>query len=69
MPYLLFLKKTQNLKLSSAANCRLKSTFSKESFQEIPSECKIVWVKVSLDILLGLRWVQTVRKGYQQRDF
>ena len=30
------------------------------------SECQTFWIKIRPDILLGLGWVQTVCKGYQQ---
>ena len=29
-------------------------------------ECQIVWIQIRPDILLGLIWVQTVCKSYQQ---
>ena len=32
----------------------------------IPPECQIIWIQIRPDILLGLIWVQTVCKGYQQ---
>ena len=32
----------------------------------IPSECQKVWIQIRPDILLGLIWVQTLCKGYQQ---
>ena len=32
----------------------------------IPSGCQTVWIQIRPDILLGLIWVQTVCKGYQQ---
>ena len=32
----------------------------------IPSECQTDWIQIGPDILSGLIWVQTVRKGYQQ---
>ena len=32
----------------------------------IPSRCQTVWIQIRSDILLGLIWVQTVCKGYQQ---
>ena len=42
-----------------------KLTFSKKSLG-IPSECQTVWIQIRPNILLGLIWVQTVCKGYQQ---
>ena len=36
-------------------------------FQEIPSECQTVWIRIWTNVLSGLIWVQTVCKGYQQR--
>ena len=35
-------------------------------FSGIPPECQMVWIKIRPDILLGLIWVQTLCKGYQQ---
>ena len=32
----------------------------------MPSECQTIWIQIRPDILLGLIWVQTVCKGYQQ---
>ena len=32
----------------------------------IPPECQTVWIQIRPTILLGLIWVQTVYKGYQQ---
>ena len=32
----------------------------------IPSECQIVWIQIRPDILLGLIWVQSICKSYQQ---
>ena len=32
----------------------------------IPSECQRVWIQIRPDVLLGLIWVQTVCKGYQE---
>ena len=32
----------------------------------LPSECQTVWIQFRPDILLGLIWVQTICKGYQQ---
>ena len=34
----------------------------------MPSECQTVWIKIRPDVLLGLIWVQTVCKGYKQRQ-
>ena len=31
------------------------------------SQCQTVWIQTRPDILSGLIWIQTVRKGYQQR--
>ena len=31
------------------------------------SECQTYWIQIRPDIFLGLIWVQTVCKGYQQR--
>ena len=50
--------------------CRLlffsKSTFLKNYFRILPSECQKDWIQIRHDILLGLIWVQTVCKHYQQ---
>ena len=50
--------------------CRLlifsKSTFSKKNCSGISSECLTVWIQIRPDNLLGLVWLQTVCKGYQQ---
>ena len=43
-----------------------KLTSLKKNLSGIPSECQTVWIQISPDILLGLIWVQTVCKGYQQ---
>ena len=40
--------------------------FFKINFFEIPSEFQTVWIQIRPDILLGLIWVQTVCKHYQQ---
>ena len=32
----------------------------------IPSECQIAWIQIRPNVLLGLTWVQTVCKSYQQ---
>ena len=44
--------------------------FQNQLFQKIlsgiPSERQTVWIQIRSDILSGLIWVQTVRKGYQQ---
>ena len=49
--------------------CRL-STFQNKLFQMILSgtlpECQMVWILIRTDVLLGLTWVQTVYKSYQQ---
>ena len=33
----------------------------------IPYECQSVWIQIRPDLLLGLVWVQTVCKVYQQK--
>ena len=38
----------------------------KKNVSGITSECLTVWLQIKPDILLGLIWVQTVCKGYQQ---
>ena len=43
-----------------------KSTFSKNSFKNIPSECRTEWIQIRPDILSGLIWVQYVCKGHEQ---
>ena len=43
----------------------LKLTFS-NNLSVIPSECQTFWIQIGPDVLLGLIWVQTVSKGYQQ---
>ena len=43
-----------------------KLTFSKKNLAGIPSECQTVWIQISPNVLLGLIWVQTVCKGYEQ---
>ena len=40
--------------------------FSFKILSGIPSECQIVLIQIRPDILLGLIWVQTVCKCYQQ---
>ena len=40
--------------------------FFRKILSGISSECQTVWIQVKPDILLGLIWVQTVCKGYQQ---
>ena len=35
-------------------------------FSEIQSECPTDWIQIRPDIFLGLIWVQTVCKSYQQ---
>ena len=37
-----------------------------KSFRSIPSEFQTVWIQITPVVLLGLIWVQTVYKGYQQ---
>ena len=32
----------------------------------IPKECQTIWTQIRPNVLLGLIWVQTVWKGYQQ---
>ena len=49
----------------SSADFFSKSTFSENSFRNI-IRVSNVWIQVRPDILLGLIWVQTVCKGYQQ---
>ena len=50
--------------------CRLLIFFKINFFQKIlsgiPSECQIDWIHIRPDIILGLIWVQSVCKGYQQ---
>ena len=45
--------------------------FSKMNFFKIlsgiPSECQTVWIQNRPHVLLGLIWVQTICKGYQQK--
>ena len=45
-----------------------KNNFFQNFFQEniVPSEYQIVWFQIRPDILLGLIWVKTVCKSYQQ---
>ena len=38
----------------------------KKNLTGIPSECQTAWIQIRSDILLGLIWVQTDSKGYQQ---
>ena len=40
--------------------------FSKISFRNTINVSRTVWIKIRPNILLGLIWVQTVCKGYQQ---
>ena len=40
--------------------------FFKKNLSGIPSEFQTVWIQIRPDILLGLIWVQTICKGYQQ---
>ena len=47
------------------AFCRLLIVF-KINFSGIPSEYQPDWVKIRPEVLLGLFWVQTVFKVYQQ---
>ena len=44
-----------------------KLTFSKKILSGIESECQTGWIEMRPSILLGLIWVQTVAKDYQQR--
>ena len=50
--------------------CRLLNFFQIHLFRKIlsgiPSECQTDWIKIRRDILLGLIWVQSVCKGYEQ---
>ena len=50
--------------------CCLVIFFPKSFFQtiisRIPSECQIDWIQIKPEVLLGLIWVQTVCKVYQQ---
>ena len=49
----------------SSADFFSKSTFLKKFFQEY-HQCQTVWSQIWPNILLGLIWVQTVCKGYEQ---
>ena len=40
-------------------------SFFKKLFQK-HYQCQMVWIEIRTDILLGLIWVQTFSKGYQQ---
>ena len=51
--------------LLSPADFFSKLTFLK-IISGIPSECQTDWIQIRLDMLLGLIWVQSVCKGYQQ---
>ena len=50
--------------------CRLSIFFKNQLFRKIlsgiPSECQTDWIQIRSVILLGLIWVLTVCKGYQQ---
>ena len=43
-----------------------KFFFFRKILSGIPSECQTVWIQIRPNILLGLIWVQTVCKCYQQ---
>ena len=40
--------------------------FEKKNLSGIRSECQTVWIQISNEVLLGMIWVQTVCKSYQQ---
>ena len=50
--------------------CRLLIFFENKFFRKIisgiPFECQTDWIQIRPNILLGLIWVQSVCKGYQQ---
>ena len=50
----------------SSAGFLKKSFFLKKMPKGIPTECQAVWFQIRPNILLGLVWVQTVCKNYQQ---
>ena len=52
--------------LSSAAVFFSKSTFSKNYFRITITEYQTIWIQIRLNVLLGLIWVQTVCKDFQQ---
>ena len=62
MPYLLFLKMQQNLKVSSAAKYRwrLKGHRFQNILSGTLSECQTVWIKIRTDVLSVLIVVLTV---------
>ena len=40
--------------------------FFRKIISGMPSQCQTVWIQIKPDVLLGLIWVQTVCKSYQQ---
>ena len=57
------LGQTRNLWLRSKGQMLKFNYFLKKS-SGIPNECQTVWIQIRTDV--GLIWVQTVYKGYQQ---
>ena len=40
--------------------------FNNNKKSRIPSECQTIWIQIRPNFLLGLIWVQTVLRGYEQ---
>ena len=59
-----FSKSTISLSHSSADF--FQNQLFRKTLSGIPSECQTVWIQIKPGILLGLIWVQTVCKCYQQ---
>ena len=53
--------------LPSALFASFKINFFEKFFQEYHQVVKQFWIQIRPDILLGLIWVQTVCKSYQQQ--
>ena len=56
----------KNFQYSTSLTLFILHAFFKKNLSGIPSQCQTVWIQIRPDILLGLIWVQTICKGYQQ---
>ena len=50
----------------SSADFISKSTFFRNISPGISSECQTVWIQIRYKVLPGLKWIQTVCRGYQE---
>ena len=43
------------------------AVFYQNAFFRITLECRTNWIQIRVEMVFGLNWVQTARKGYQDK--